>query len=401
MALIKEDYGLIYNDDGSLCVTVRDDDVPFQGVKSFAVEKSTENILPVADTKNSFNPLDFNLNPTGWFGGTGDIPEITVDTLTNFEGFKYVKHIRIVGHGSGWVNTLKPSIRNTANPGESYTTSAYCKMVEWKNVSGILSIDIVELRNYNSDISDYDQRMQNSYSINDGNAWKRYITTIENTSNMTAYIQSNFLYLTGIGEGDIIDLYFAYPQMEQKPFATSFVDGSRPNGKLSIDTKISDYNNFVISYWKKPYWGRNNIDDYNSVSIGAYPPQNGNGYIEVGKDSNNDRFRLIVYYENGNRLESYSNTFDFEWYLNNWHHEVFYINGNIVKFYVDGILWFEETLISNLGNLINKTFNILEDGQIISNLFIGEYKDKNGNVIWTDEYIQGLYEAKKPFNKNL
>ena len=47
MALIKEPYGLIYNDDGSLCVTYRDDDIPFPGVRSFAVEAPTTNLLNV------------------------------------------------------------------------------------------------------------------------------------------------------------------------------------------------------------------------------------------------------------------------------------------------------------------------------------------------------------------
>jgi hypothetical protein len=45
MALNKTDYGLIYNDDGSLCVTIRKDDVPFEGVVSFAVEEGTTNLL--------------------------------------------------------------------------------------------------------------------------------------------------------------------------------------------------------------------------------------------------------------------------------------------------------------------------------------------------------------------
>jgi hypothetical protein len=35
---------------------------------------------------------------------------------------------------------------------------------------------------------------------------------------------------------------------------------------------------------------------------------------------------------------------------------------------------------------------------LISNLFIGEYKDKNGNVIWTDEYIKYVYKNNIRFN---
>lgn len=45
MAQTKTDYGLIYNDDGSVCTTVRPDQTPFPGVNSFAVETATTNLL--------------------------------------------------------------------------------------------------------------------------------------------------------------------------------------------------------------------------------------------------------------------------------------------------------------------------------------------------------------------
>ena len=45
MAQTKTDYGLIYNDDGSMCTTVRPDQTPFPGVNSFAVETATTNYV--------------------------------------------------------------------------------------------------------------------------------------------------------------------------------------------------------------------------------------------------------------------------------------------------------------------------------------------------------------------
>src|SRR5690554_6047917 len=47
MALRKEPYGLVYNDDGTLCTTYRDDVVPFRGVRSFAVETATTNYFGI------------------------------------------------------------------------------------------------------------------------------------------------------------------------------------------------------------------------------------------------------------------------------------------------------------------------------------------------------------------
>jgi len=67
--------------------------------------------------------------------------------------------------------------------------------------------------------------------------------------------------------------------------------------------------------------------------------------------------------------------------------------GNVASRYGDN---YEKLLF----NGHNSTYHALRSN-LISNLFIGEYKDKNGNVIWTDEYIQEVYEAKKPFNTNL
>jgi hypothetical protein len=77
-----------------------------------------------------------------------------------------------------------------------------------------------------------------------------------------------------------------------------------------------------------------------------------------------------------------------------------------LKYYVDGILQISFTLsiplLNNFdrGLFIGGTLNSPSNA-LISNLLYGKCRDKNGNVIWTDEYIQGLYEAKKPFNKNL
>jgi hypothetical protein len=100
--------------------------------------------------------------------------------------------------------------------------------------------------------------------------------------------------------------------------------------------------------------------------------------------------------------------------LSVFHNLVVSYDSNTIKAYIDGnniinqtatINWnfsdpniAKELLIGSIryAGSYERTLNGL-----ISNLFIGEYKDKNGNVIWTDEYIQGLYEAKKPFNKNL
>jgi hypothetical protein len=355
-------------------------------------------MLPTMDTQNAFDPLDFGLNPVGWFGGTGDKPEITVDTLTNFEGFKYVKHVRIIGHGSNWSNTLKPSIRNTANPNESYTVSAFCKMNEWKDTSGILSLNVVEIRNYNSDFSGYDQRDGSIYTTNKGNDWFRYKATIENTSSITSYIQANFLYPTGISEGDIIDLYFAYPQFEKKPFATSFVDGSRPLGKMILDVPDLQYDNFVFSCWANKRYLSSQLWQ---MLITIFTPDN-----DLATEANHYSVRLgsgiDQIYININSYERGTSTTSKILIEDGWHFFVIAVHDNMTDFWIDNEKYSIGNYVSNskdkkiyLGDW--KGFSY-EWQNPISNIFIGKYKDDNGNVIWTDEYINYVYKNKIRFN---
>ena len=86
MALHKENYGLIYNDDGSLCVALRKDDVPFEGVTSFAVEEGTTNLVP--------NPGFENGTINGWgymAGGSAPDYNYAVTTEDSWEGNYCVK----------------------------------------------------------------------------------------------------------------------------------------------------------------------------------------------------------------------------------------------------------------------------------------------------------------------
>lgn len=86
-------------------------------------------------------------------------------------------------------------------------------------------------------------------------------------------------------------------QVELKPFATPFVQGSRGSGSLefNLNNNISlDWgNDWTITYWKKPVGTHDNtMAGYNIESLGA---SNGN-YIYYGKTAASDN---IIFYVNG------------------------------------------------------------------------------------------------------
>jgi len=106
MALHKEPYGLIYNDDGSLCVTLRKDDTPFDGVHAFAVEEGTTNIVV-----SQWGDVVYNDKPTSY-------------SSSNQPAYWQ--------HGSGtWYKLLYVTTQEiTLNPGDTVTISGWLKYKE-------------------------------------------------------------------------------------------------------------------------------------------------------------------------------------------------------------------------------------------------------------------------------
>jgi len=121
--------------------------------------------------------------------------------------------------------------------------------------------------------------------------------------------------------------YIHKPQLEVKPFASSFVVGSRPNGRLVIpveDLKFDIANDdWVISYWKYPVATNDDAQNgYNLCSLGEYTSDFSLGYIYWGKEYNSNVFVLEVALSDSTIQKVYSFSFDPNWYFKNWHYEV-------------------------------------------------------------------------------
>lgn len=386
MALIKEDYGLIYNDDGSLCVTVRDDDTPFQGVKSYAIEESTENLITEFDSYS--------------IQGTTLVTKIDDNKNGHFliEG---ISGDRFVWQGGNYTATTQ-------------------------TITGSYKFKIIE-GNIN-DLGIYLFRQGTTGGV--GQVLEQNIRKIDNKNIVTITFDGTGTQDVTVGLTISGTMKFEVwePQMEQKPFATSFVDGSRPDGLLDIKgDKIGIDNgllkNHIISFWFKVPKVQDGelFDSGNWSNVGeAYPIythdvvsgsnnyQNFQGNYALGIAT---RTGELLYYNRPD--DGYSSIrvklADRGSYENEWHNFIiaYFVENDYlqVKSYYDGTL-----IKESFQNLINyptiRSENIYFYGyymrsNLISNLFIGKYKDKNGNVIWTDEYIQEVYEAKKPFNTNM
>lgn len=374
MALIKEDYGLIYNDDGSLCVTVRDDDVPFQGVKSFAVEEATENLISQGVSGYAGIVLSYIGEESGWkkygISGTwqrGSYPYCMTISAVPFTGGEYYS-------ASGIFKT------NCEEKFDNYFASI-------NHVNGARISDGLTIRRKLKDNSIYLARQGFGY--------------VDNTT------QVGYIGLRPKADGETFDpskhfLWVKNIQVENKPYNTSFVDGSRQTGRMAISLPkpIKNYNDWVINSWVKIPSSTDSQGIYilTLSSISSYPN------ISLFITSYGLHMRKRIGSESIEKRLDYINHDEFA--MITWIYD-----GVNFKIYINGILEIDNNLGGIDWSVFGDNYNKIYIGSdltsyymyslLFSNLFIGEYKDKNGNTQWTDEYIQEVYEAKKPFNTNM
>ena len=392
MAMSVTEYGLVKNDDGSMCFTIRPDDTPFPGVCSLALEESTT---------NAFANVLFEDGTTAW-GTTGfqDNTQLTVLEKQGLYNLNAMKVERIDGSGTGTGATIAQSKGNWANPftltqGEKMTVSWYVKGVG--NTIG----KNVRAHCYATD---------GTNTISTGtiytltSEWQRITHTLEWTYDTEA---TNLVGHARVEDIEIGDYFLVcMPQIEKKEFATSFVDGSRPKGwfyvpleSLGFDPATDDW---VIAYWKKPIaTSTGDLTGLNIMSIGRYTNDYSVGYVYWGKRYNGDRFRVHAVQSDGSGVGS-EVSLDPSTYFNQWHFEVVLRVGNEIKYYYDGQLKVSLT-ITDLQTfdrgLYVQGYATDVCNSLYANVLYGKAKDSSGNLVWTDSYIQEVYNARAPFAK--
>ncbi len=370
MALIKEPYGLVRNTDGTLCTTYRDDVVPFRGVRSFAVETATTNLFTnprLLNNGSGWRPYSL----TAWVDSSGEYP-----------------YIHCEAQFAGVYQTLSLSAT-------TYTLSYLVKHKSGSNRIGshfdgnkpTLKIRIDGGERINGDLITVPS---------DGN-WHlvEIQATYKTAGSYKVYLQP------GRGVTGVSEFYFKYAQIEQKPFATSFVDGSRPKGRLVIsveDLKFDIANDdWVISYWKYPVA---TIDDTqnerNTCSLGRWTSDFSKGYIWWGKETHKNKYRLRVVLNDATPFENISdNTFNPTDYFYHWHYEVVKKSGKVLSYYVDGVKQCE--VIIPADKELQTPFDVgLSLGGYTSDIFypantlIAALYYGYNSATWTDEYIQEM-----------
>ncbi len=372
MALVKTDYGLEYNTDGSLCVTKRKDDVPFAEVTSYAVEEGTTNLLSGVTTTDYYGTH----TQTGYsytFTANSD------NTVSHYLRFNLGSVMSSATVQLGFYlkkSTNISQIRFNLGTNDGGNTNYF-----W----GEFVLSTATLQN----ISQGGVRAQ----VRDiGNAW--FITIGSDTVDTS---KANYFVDFVIPSSDANKVFtIYYVQLEHKPFATSFVDGTRPAGRWKRPLP-TDYHNLVVSFWNKY---PSNLDfEPHLMQLGLV---GGNRYDFTYK-------RVFAYTASGDYMinTSYSSpgipdVWQF-WTLIVDAYDPNDTDKYKIKIYRNGVNVAEtafvemnpDTTAFSIASLANYDYY---QGYLVANLYIGNYRDDKGNIIWTDEYIDFVYKQQKPFN---
>jgi hypothetical protein len=356
MALHKESYGLIYNDDGSLCVTLRKDDVPFEGVTSFAVEEGTTNLHPNPEDLNAFNGY-----PSKW--------SYKGETYNGMKVFEWT-----VKDGTRqYIGIDQSSIGNWV--GKTVTFSVYYYV---QNVPS-WGIYIAS-----------DATIHKSIVIDLGDGWKRRIITATLNATTCDFWLNPFSSTAGVFK-------FCGFQIEEKPFATSFVDGMRADGQLRIENVLRNRDSWVVSFWYKHpgdfsvarmLFGspENDIVDPNEFSVFV----TSTGTIKILNRVNNTTIFSI---ESSASIPA-----------NEWIFLTFIYTGSEIRAYMNRNQILSGTATINwnftagdpsklwIGSV--RTGNLSRTGGLFANLLIARYQP----AVWTAEYIQEIYNMRRPFS---
>ena len=343
MSKITTDYGLVYSTDGDLCVTKRTDIVPFPGITSYAVETGTTNYV--------LFPVSFSTSPAG----------VSIEYLDDYTA-------KVTVTDATQITEDTDILFNGGRTVDANTTVTVSEYVESTNTSNILP------RIY-------------GFGVMTDHEGKRYYKTVTHSSSW--HFRVGVRILTTAVNGDYIIV--SYPQIEIKPFASSFVIGTRPNGRLVVEPEDLGFNpgtdDWVVSYRKYPIATRDNtLTQQNDCSFGAL---NQGYYITWGKERNSNYFRIYGSYSDGTHFFANSPTFNPDDYFRHWHSEVMLKDGGVLEYWVDGVLQCQLTLTKSLSNYSNIGLSLggirgsEPDNSLIANITYGKYTDQ-----WTPEFIQ-------------
>ena len=370
MAQIKTPYGLVYNTNGSLCATYRDDDIPFPGVRSFAVERETTNLIT-------------NYNITTWtkHGETDTYYELTDEEYKGCPVIKLGKPNEDRSENGRVAREFFIDFWNLPD-GTKYTFSIYVFIIE-------------------AGSSFNHTRYRNCINFYPNNLGETPIWFEDLPKNQWIQISITGTIMDTLRARPIICFDNSYikvacPQFEEAPFATSFVDGNRPKGWLQLVNDMFDKNNLVIAQWVKHIVDTTIM--WSGTEVGSWSADNSLFYATFGlRPSNN---QIILRYNGTSNTKVVS----IDDIVKKWVLEIFILDGQMATYKI-------------IGDNINETLTAITtedrpfEGRIfiyshtktthnfglVANQYVGKYRKPNGDIIWTDDYIREVYEAQIPF----
>jgi len=192
--------------------------VPFDGVKSFAVETETTNLIPT-------NFIDFS----SW------TKQSHIDTgLVEIDPFgEETKKYSITDNGAYNYFDIN-NLLGTHTDGDILTSSIYIKL----NKSLSVSLRFFDVHKYYNLEAEKWYRIDNTQPYNSNPAY-------------VAIMLVDFRHLT-IEDVNGLEVCYSKPQIEEKQFASSFINGTRSSGKLIVPIEKLGFNpaidNWVIAY---------------------------------------------------------------------------------------------------------------------------------------------------------
>lgn len=213
MALVRTDYGLIYNTDGSLCATL----LPEGGV---AVTEETTNMIPVEGQ-------DFS---RGWYAYQGSV--VTLTQNISVPEWKTTKATRIDITGGTALSKYVYTINNDL---DYLNNKAFVVHVRVKNI-GINPVRVHSNRGESKVVLPGETKLV-----------ILYVEAKESSRHLQ-------LHFGGTTAEDELSFIVYQPGAEEKNFYTPFAEGTRPAGRLPYDIpQLKGARDFTLHFKFLPY----------------------------------------------------------------------------------------------------------------------------------------------------
>ncbi len=413
MATFKtKPWNFVYTDDLKLGVKIEENDVPFEGVKAFRISRYTQNYIGdygwYFDKNNeifygsalasgkTWNDV-WDENKHAYKGGHNIIIYRIYGIVDLGSSYSAGTPVTISWKQQGylWYFALWHS-----NDGSNYslwnkdseTIYVYgdASLGYWENVYGLhLSID----GTYTETHGHPEKLFKRWYNV--------YITYILPTTTRYIKFTWDFYNAYNADNGNGVIGYIREPQLTLTPFPVAFRGSEKLPGIVRIPKGVIP-DNGVLSFWYKINLADYSLSDAYYYVLTSYPDHtwetDGALYLQLPKGYS---YLQLVYKaeDSSGNLNDYRfsipNSFN-EW---NFMTIIFSKSSGFIKLYQNGE--YVNTISGVYKGLTASnwiTFGANEDNWgthdiMFSNILIAKY-DPN---IWTDDYIQTLYNLKKPF----